>query len=110
MQPIICVNETCYRTFGEPAVCWLFLFAEYFMKCGTDIFIQSLSNIHKLTRYFGNLVVSADIITNATEKGTYGKLSSVNLELRGVLSRSVARTCELGFKPTPSTKRKESVL
>jgi len=102
MQPIIWVNETCYRTFGQPAVCWLFLFAEYFMKCGTDIFAQSLSNIHKLNRFFSNLVVSVDIITNATKKDTYGNLPSVNLELRGVVSRSGARTCKLGYKPTPS--------
>jgi len=110
MEPIICVNETCYRTLGQPAVCWLFLFAEYFMKCGTDIFIKSLPNIHKLNRFFGNLVVSVDIITNATKKDTYGNLSSVNLELRGVVSRSVARTYELGYKLTPSSKRREFVV
>lgn len=80
------------------------------MKCGTDIFIQSLSSIYKLNLFFSNLVVSMNIIKNATKKDTYGKLTSVNLELRGLVSRSVADTYELDYKPTPSRKRREFVV
>jgi hypothetical protein len=51
-----------------------------------------------------------NIIKNATKKDTYGKLTSVNLELRGLVSRSVADTYELDYKPTPSRKRREFVV
>jgi hypothetical protein len=88
------------------SVCWIF----YEVRNG--YFYPKFAQYTQIKPPFlvNYVAVSMDRITNETKKDIYGNLSSVHLELRGLVKRSVEGTYELGYKPAPSRKRREFVV